>query len=270
MSIRNYRPRASNRRGASWRATIVVVALLLTTIGLEIAYPLTHGSTLSDLTIATVYCAAAAMLLHSYLSYGKLFALIFGAFTLLYGYGIEELGIRSGWPFGTYHYDPSLGFAIAGVPLVVPFAWLMMSYPVVIAARKVAQGWIFLYGGLALMAWDIFLDPQMVAAGRWHWKLVGPHSPFAPQIPLSNTAGWLFAGMGLIALLNLVLPRERRKYGANSTIPDLVLLWTLCAGVIGNLFFFHRVGLAIFGGLLFAMILAPYFFALRFGRPDLD
>ena len=270
MSIRNYRPRRNNRHRATRNQTFLVVALSITAVALEIAYPLTHGTALTNLTIATVYCAAAAMLLHALLAFGKKFTLIFASITLLYSFGIEELGLKSGWPFGTYHYDASLGLSLAGVPLLVPFAWTMMAYPILIAARKAAHNWAFLYGGLALMAWDIFLDPQMVAAGRWHWKLVGPHSPFTSIIPLSNTAGWLFAGMGLMALLNKFLPQERRKAGATSTIPDLFLAWTLFSGVISNLFFFHRPALAVFGGFLFAAILAPYLFFLRFGRPDFE
>jgi putative membrane protein len=270
MSIRQYRPRRNNRHGASRNLVFLTVGFAITTIICEIAYPLTHGRALTNLTITTVYVAALTMALHALIAFGKKFLTIFLTITLIYGFLVEEIGVKSGWPFGTYHYDHSLGIQLAGVPLLVPCAWVMMAYPVLIAARKVAHNWAFLYGGLALMAWDIFLDPQMVAAGRWHWKMVGPHSPFASQIPLSNTAGWLFAGMGLIALLNKLTPQERRKNGASTTIPDLFLAWTLFAGVVGNIFFFHRPGLGLFGGFLFAGIMAPYLFALRFGRPDFE
>jgi len=118
------------------------------------------------------------------------------------------------------------------------------------------------------MAWDLFLDPQMVAAHRWTWKIDGPHVPFQPEIPLSNAAGWLFAGMGLMAILNFALPQERRKRGANSTVIDLILMWTWFSGVVGNLFFFHRPGVALLGGLVFGLVLLPYLFQARFGRPD--
>ena len=144
-----------------------------------------------------------------------------------------------------------------------------MAHPVLIAARKTFPNWAFLYGGIGLMVWDLFLDPQMVAVGKWTWDVVGPHVPFQPEIPLSNTAGWLFAGMGLIALLNLVLPKERRKTGVNSTIPDLFLAWTLFSYVVGNLFFFDRPGVAISAGLAFTLWAAPYLFVISFGKPDL-
>ena len=179
---------------------------VLAVIGLQIAYPLVHGNVLRDITLATVFVGAATMVFHSYLVYGPLFATTFTVVTFAYSLGIETLGVKSGWPFGRYQYDHSLGFQIFGVPLLVPFAWMMLSYPLLVASRRAAARWVFIYGGIGLMIWDLFLDPQMVDAGRWSWKLVGPHTPFEPRIPLSNSAGWLFAGMGLMALLQKFYP----------------------------------------------------------------
>ena len=68
-----------------------------------------------------------------------------------------------------------------------------------------------LYGGALLAAWDLFLDPLMVGAGRWKWEVTGSHVPFTPDIPLSNAFGWLLAGLVIVGLLNIALPRERRK-----------------------------------------------------------
>jgi len=268
MSIRQFRPRNRREAGPAKFIAGLTYGCALLAIVLEMAYPLLHGSLLRLVTIATVYVGAVAMVLHSSLAYGRKFAITFAVISLSYGFLAELIGVKTGWPFGAYHYDPSLGPQISGVPILVPFAWCMMAYPALIAARRVSEKWIFLYGALVVMAWDVFLDPQMVAAGRWHWKMVGPHSPFAPTIPLSNTVGWLFAGLGLFALLNALTPKERLKEGASSVLPNIYLGWTLLGGVIGNLFFFHRAGLALFGGVLFAAILSPYFFSLRFGKPE--
>jgi len=72
-----------------------------------------------------------------------------------------------------------------------------------------------------------------------------------------------------MALLNLILPKERRKAGVNSTVPDLFLAWTIFSGVIGNLFFFDRTGVAFLGGVAFILWAAPYLFVISFGKPDL-
>ena len=48
---------------------------------------------------------------------------------MLFGLGIEVLGVHTGWPFGVYEYDASLGVQLFGVPLIVPCAWVMMVHP---------------------------------------------------------------------------------------------------------------------------------------------
>jgi len=93
------------------------------------AYPLAHGETLRLITIATVLSGAFTMVLHSYFAFGLRFALSIAFLTSGYALGIEIIGTKTGWPFGTYHYSSTLGLAVASVPLLVPFAWLMMTIP---------------------------------------------------------------------------------------------------------------------------------------------
>lgn len=266
MSVRHYSPRRNRRHGISAPAKFALIFVLSVTVLLQIAYPLIDGETLRLATIATVYWGAGAMVLHALLAYGARYAFSYLGATLLFGYLIELIGINTGWPFGTYSYSPTLGFDIAGVPLVVPFAWVMMAHPILVAARRVSGNWVFLYGGAGLMAWDIFIDLQMVTAGRWSWEFTGAHVPFQPEIPLSNPVGWLLSGMALMAILHQILPRERRHESANFGAVDFFLGWTLFSGVISNLFFFDRTGTAFLGGLIFGAILAPYFFERSVGR----
>jgi putative membrane protein len=238
------------------------VALLL-----QVSYPLLDGEALRVVTIATVYWGAAAMALHALLAFGGRYALTYLAISLSFGFFIELIGVETGWPFGVYEYDPSLGPQLISVPLVVPFAWAMIAHPVLCVARRVTKNWIFLYGGFGMMAYDLFLDPQMVSGGRWTWDVTGAHVPFSPEIPLSNTFGWLLSGMALIALLHLVLPRDRRKQSASYTAVDIFLIWTWFGGVISNLFFFDRPGVAFLFGSVFGAFLAPYLFSRWLGRP---
>ncbi len=214
----------------------------------------------------TVFMGAISMVLHAYLSYGSRYALRYLAIVLLFGYFIELIGVHTGWPFGIYEYDSSLGFALFGVPLVVPFAWAMMVHPSLVAARRITSKWTFLYGGALLAAWDLYLDPQMVSAGRWRWEVEGQHIPFAPDVPLSNFFGWLLAGCAIVALLNLVLPFERRKESASLRAVNILLTWVLFSGLIGNLFFFDRPGLAIFASLIYGALALPFIFKNFFGE----
>jgi putative membrane protein len=143
----------------------------------------------------------------------------------------------------------------------------MMSHPLLIVARRMTKRWTFLYGGFALMSWDLFLDPQMVGDGRWTWEVTGSHVPFQPDIPLSNMFGWLLSGIALMAILNFFLPKEQRKYGSSLLASDVFLAWSWFGGIFSNLFFFDRPGVALFGGFFYTLVLAPYVFARWLGRP---
>jgi len=249
------------------RMNVMMLTVLSIAILLQIIYPLVDGETLRVITIAVVYWGAGAMLLHALLAYGGRYAFTYLVFTFCFALLIEQIGVVTSWPFGHYTYSPDLGLRIFSVPLVVPFAWIMMAHPILVVSRRIAGHWIFLYGGVALAAWDLFLDPLMVTSGRWTWVVKGPHVPFQPEIPLSNTVGWLLTGMGLIGILHLILPHDRRKIGASFVAVDSYLVWILFSGVVGNLFFFHRPGIALFAGAVFGITLAPYFFTRWLGRP---
>ena len=267
MSIRHYSPRRNRRRGISSRSQFALNLTLGIAILLQISYPLLSGEALRVVTISTVYWGAGAMALHALLAFGARYAFTYLGIALPFGFLIELIGLKTGWPFGTYEYDPSLGPQLFDVPLVVPFAWAMIAHPILCAARRVAGNWVFLYGGFGLMAYDLFLDPQMVTAGRWTWEVTGSHVPFTPEVPLSNAFGWLLSGMALIAILHLLLPRDRRKVSASFITIDIFLIWTWFAGVVSNLFFFDRPGIAFIFGLTFGAILAPYIFSRWLGRP---
>jgi putative membrane protein len=71
----------------------------------------------------------------------------------------------------------------------------MMSYPsFVIADRLVPSGWkrwqrllsVAAVGGLVMTAWDLVMDPNMVAGGHWVWDTNGAYF----GIPLQNFWGW--------------------------------------------------------------------------------
>lgn len=230
-------------------------------------YPFTHGHALRIVTIASIYSGMTAMLLHAFYSFGWRYTITYLGATLIFAFLIEEIGVKTSWPFGEHTFDSSLGAKIYDVPLVILSVWLMLAHPILVAARRVTRHWVFLYGGAILMAWHLFIDPQLAIAHRVKWIFTGAHVPFENELPLSNLAGWLFTGMLLVAILHYVLPRDRRKKGAEFAAVDVFLGWILVAGVFENVFFAHRPGIAIFAGTIYAVALAPYFFSRWLGRP---
>ena len=117
-------------------SVVFAVAVVLA----QIAYPLVDGEPLRLLTIATVLAFATASLLHAAATRGAVWALrlvgVAGGIGLL----AEAIGVRTGVPFGRYAYADSLGAKLFDVPLIVPLAWVMMSYPCLLLGRHLARG----------------------------------------------------------------------------------------------------------------------------------
>ena len=233
-------------------------ALALTVVLAQIAYPLTSGEPLRLLTIGTVLCFAAASLVHAWSTRGAMWALRLLVVAGGIGLTAEAIGVRTGVPFGRYAYADALGPQVLDVPLIVPLAWVMMSYPCLLLGRRLGRGrrpLVALSGGLTLAAWDLFLDPQMVAAGRWVWADPVPALPGVPGIPVTNFVGWLLVAVVMLAVLDATLSRDD---GADATVPAALLAWTWIGSTIGNAVFFNRPAVAVWGGVAMGVCSGPY------------
>jgi putative membrane protein len=119
------------------------------------------------------------------------------------GLAAEWAGTRTGFPFGSYRYTGLLRPAAATVPLVVPLAWAAMGLPGYAVGAALARGRAgrIAAGAVALTAWDLFLDPQMITNGFWRWAHPGPYH----GVPLSNFAGWLLVSAAAMAVFESLL-----------------------------------------------------------------
>ena len=162
-------------------------------------------------------------------------------------YFIELLGSTTGFPFGAYDYTSALTPQVAGVPLLVSFAWAGITLVVYGMFAAGGARWVQLaMMAASITAWDVFLDPQMVGEGYWQWQ---PTSLAFRGIPLVNYAGWFAT-----ALINseLVTAICRASHGAKlqmtmsrlsiATYATLTILST-----IGFVFFFDDVVVAAVG-----------------------
>lgn len=259
----------------------------------QVAYPLTDGEPLRWLTIGTVALFAATVVGHAWVTRGGAWALALTVVATGGGLLVEGVGLRTGLPFGEYSYTDSLGPTLWQVPLLVPLAWLMMAYPCLLLGRtlaaRLAMGArrrgrrhsrvrllpVALLGGAAMAAWDLFVDPQMVAAGHWRWANPQPGLPGTTGVPLTNALGWLAAGVVLIALLHLVLPGARRPRGSyrdrsiglTDAVPAALLAWTWFGSTLGNAVFFGRPWVAVWGGVALGALVLPYLLVVWGRRP---
>src|SRR3954468_256581 len=159
---------------------VLLGALVLVQIG----YPLASGPLRAALTVATVLLGYLLSVSHAAT---RRMALALVGIATLGGFAVEAIGVATGFPFGTYHYSGQLGPKLLGVPLVIPLAWTWMAWPAWLAALPLARGTAarILVAAIGLAAWDLFLDPQMVAEGYWNWRSPTPALPGVPGIPIS-------------------------------------------------------------------------------------
>jgi putative membrane protein len=153
---------------------------------------------------------------------------------------VEQLGSRTGVPFGRYAYTDRLRPQLAHVPVAVPLAWFGMAVPAREAAVALAPVARVPLGAALLTAWDLFLDPQMTGEGYWAWARPGAYR----GIPLGNYAGWFLTGLGVMALLDATVPPDGEPDPvAVSTYAFMAVMSTL-----GFAVFFRDPRVALVGG----------------------
>jgi len=162
---------------------------------------------------------------------------------------VERIGTQTGFPFGRYAYTPALQPKIADVPAIVPMAWFALGLPAretaqaVLGDRSTPAGRVVL-GSAALTAWDLFLDPQMVGEGYWAWARRGAYH----GIPLTNYLGWFLTGLGVMALLEAILPSGDAADDADGWLVGEYTFMGVME-TIGFARFFRDPAVAVVGGL---------------------
>ncbi len=274
----------AERRPAAAAGRRAALALAAVAVLVQIAYPLLSGTALVVTTVASVLLFAASSLVSATATHGAraALALVLGAGAV--GLVAEAVGVRTGAPFGEYAYAGTLGPQVLGVPVVVPAAWMMMAWPTLLAGRCAvaalrrrlpatpARAAVPL-AAWALAAWDLSLDPQMVAAGHWSWAHPAPSLPGVPGIPLSNYAGWLLVALVIQALLHAAVPRRARSgapadaaLGAGG--PALLLAWTWLGSAVANVAFFGRPWVGLWVLVVMGLVAGPALAHLVRGRRE--
>ncbi|MFC6718606.1 bisanhydrobacterioruberin hydratase [Natrialbaceae archaeon GCM10025810] len=173
-----------------------------------------------------------------------------GALGLLtaYTYAIEFVGVRTGWPYGTFEYGIRLGPMVADeVPLALPLFFVPLvanAYLLtVLVLGDRARSLPLRLGGAvaAVVAVDLVLDPGAVAVGFWTYVPPGGYY----GVPLSNYLGWLLSGAVGVVLFDLafgldpeareaLLERVRTCEFALDDLVSFVLLWGTINACYGN------------------------------------
>jgi uncharacterized membrane protein len=176
----------SHRATMLWATTAVIALGLI----LEAFVP---GATLIVVVLQVVF-----VLLHGAQRYGRRAIGVFVVAGLLISNILENLSIRTGFPFGHYHYTG--GGKIFLVPWFIGPAYLATGYlawvvaTVLLGDVRPRSSWLATIGtpliaAFAMTAWDLALDPVRSTINHlWIWENGGGFF----GVPLVNFLGWTF------------------------------------------------------------------------------
>lgn len=124
----------------------------------------------------------------------------------------EIIGVKTGVLFGSYRYGDVLGFAVAGVPLIIGINWMLVILGAISLAQEISRNLLFtsLITGLLAVAFDYILEPVAITLGYWHWSGGTP--------PLKNYCTWF------VLVFFTTLLHGELKLRVTATLPRFYLV----------------------------------------------
>jgi uncharacterized membrane protein len=155
-------------------------------------------------------------LIHGAMFYQWRGILAFFAICLVVGNIFENVGVRTGFPFGHYYFTDLMGPKLFVVPIQLGLAYLGMAYLSWTLARLILGGMrnpmngsrvvtLPLVAAFIMVAWDFSQDPVWsTILHLWIWQQGGAYF----GVPASNFSGWFLTVYVFYQLFALYL-RDR-------------------------------------------------------------
>ncbi len=151
----------------------------------------------------------------------RMVAFIVAGWTL--GYGIEVIGVQTGWPFGSYYYQEVLGTKVMDTPLLIGINWLILLFCTRAVTDRFFGHYLLVFkagiASLLMVFLDILIEPVAISYDFWQWE--------ASTIPLSNYIAWF-----VIAYILHILQYQLVRTYKNLTAIGLFIIQVLFFGLI--------------------------------------
>lgn len=143
------------------------------------------------------------------------------SFIVFAGFGIEWLGIQTGYIFGEYSYGSVLGPKIGDTALIIGVNWLLLvlgSY-YLSALFKLSYWGRIISGAVLMLIYDWVLEPVAIHLGMWNWQ--------AGEIPLKNYLAWLLISIFFHFVYGRFAKRSKNKIAGFIFIVQLLFFIAL-------------------------------------------
>jgi uncharacterized membrane protein len=239
----------TSSRIAKWQTVALWTALLLYAQS-RVCQLYPERFSVQLIVLMQVVFPAVFALLHGSILYRVRGMAVFAAFCLGAGALCESLSLRTGFPFGHYHFTDLMGPNIFQVPILLVLAYLGIGYCSWVLSllilgyrnRPLAGGGAIavpLLASLVMLAWDLSMEPIWSTIDRaWVWRDGGPFY----GVPASNFLGWYFTAFLFYQAFAIYCKAKPARPAPSS--PSYWRSAIICYGVcaFGNLMIF-RTGL---------------------------
>ena len=141
--------------------------------------------------------------------------------TVVFGYLIEVIGVKTSLIFGDYQYGATLGFKLWEVPPVIGINWFIMAYVSGMIASQLPLKRFFqiIMAALLMVGSDFLIEPVAIRHDFWHWSTA--------TVPVQNYLGWLVAALLLQSLFFLFPFRKENALAQYVLVIQLVFFVAL-------------------------------------------
>ena len=137
------------------------------------------------------------------------------------GFGVEWIGVHTGWLFGNYSYGENLGWKLSYIPLMISVNWIMLSFSAVACIQhlKVPDALKAVLSALLMTGLDVLIEPVAIQSDFWSW-----HNG---AIPFYNYVCWFLISLPIHYYL---LKRKTTKQ--NSVSVGLFIVLVVFFGIL--------------------------------------
>jgi putative membrane protein len=197
MASDNNVNRSTRAERSRFRVTLAVLVIFYAvgTIGILSRY----FERFVQLTFANLVLTALLLLLN--LEGFGLRAAVGFSVSMVVGFAVEALGVKTGVIFGEYHYTDRMGPRLIEVPLVIGLNWAILVHAVHAWLGKWLRSRTLMaaLGATAMTAFDWVMEPVAI----WVWQ--------ADTVPLKNYLAWWGLSFVLLLASDTIGPRPNNR-----------------------------------------------------------
>lgn len=177
----------------------IALLTIIYAVGLAgIVYPPTRALTVSLTPVNLLLCAIVLLYFETQ---PKVNFWIVGLLIAALGFAVEWVGITTDFPFGAYHYEETLGFKLAGVPVMIGLNWFILIYCTQSIGFRLSAFTSATLGASLMMGYDFLLEPFAIRFDLWEWH--------QEEVPLQNYLAWWAIAFGLHLLFRQLAGKRK-------------------------------------------------------------